>query len=350
MIDQKTFLSKFKIDPKKFEDSKLSWTVLQEIHKSFTDQKQQFEATGTYVSNRLAQVPKVHSTRLRIKNAEHLLEKIIRKALAKNDQSIDASNYAERVTDLIGIRALHLFKEDWLPIHEQISTIWELKETPVANVRKGDPQPLLDHFAEKGCKIHEHEFGYRSIHYLVISKPAKQQHLVEIQLRTIFEEGWSEIDHKIRYPYDIANPVLSQFLVVFNRLAGSADEMGSFVVLLQGELQKRQAEAATALDEKNAMIDKLQSQIKQLKIEHKDKERLRTGLDELSKSFTGDIAKLSLPVSSSLLGTSQLSGLLGHVDLSSLNRLLYGSVASPPLYSVTGTVPDPSAGKKKGKE
>ena len=89
-------------------------------------------------------------------------------------------------------------------------------------------------------------------------------HIAEIQVRTIFEEGWSEIDHKIRYPYDADNPVLGQFLVVFNRLAGSADEMGSFVKLLKRKLDSMIAETEASIEqsknevsEKNRLIDDL---------------------------------------------------------------------------------------------
>ena len=58
----------------------------------------------------------------------------------------------------------------------------------------------------------------------------------EMQVRTVFEEAWSEIDHIIRYPYDVNNPILNEYLSIFNRIVGSADEMGTFIKNLKIQL------------------------------------------------------------------------------------------------------------------
>ena len=51
---------------------------------------------------------------------------------------------------------------------------------------------------------------------------------MEIQGRTLFEEGWSEIDHDIVYPYFQDDEMLTDFSTLLNRLAGMADEMSSY--------------------------------------------------------------------------------------------------------------------------
>ena len=101
-------------------------------------------------------------------------------------------------------------------IHDFITKNWKLNETPTANVRKGDSEEFIGKFKEKDCEIHEHKFGYRSVHYIVKSQPAKELHLAEIQVRTIFEEGFSEIDHRVRYPYYQDNLILASYLDIFN--------------------------------------------------------------------------------------------------------------------------------------
>ena len=74
------------------------------------------------------------------------------------------------------------------------------------------------------------EHGYRSVHYLVSIDITKVLNIsVEIQVRTVFEEAWSEIDHIMRYPYDVDNPIITEYLGIFNRIVGSADEMGTFL-------------------------------------------------------------------------------------------------------------------------
>lgn len=49
---------------------------------------------------------------------------------------------------------------------------------------------------------------YRSLHYIIKYKG----YYVEVQGRTLFEEGWSEIDHDIVYPYF----KMIQCCVIFN--------------------------------------------------------------------------------------------------------------------------------------
>jgi len=272
MIGQSDFLDKYRIDREKFLACGLDWDELSKIAIDYDRFRPHVEPTAKYIADCLRQVDAVHSFSIRLKEPEHLIEKIIRKKLEDSSLDFSVENYRTNITDLIGIRALHLFKEDWIQIHDFITGKWELREKPIANIRKGDSESFVNEFKEKGCEIKEHRFGYRSIHYLVQSQPARDLHLAEIQVRTIFEDGWSEIDHRIRYPYDVDNPILSQYLFIFNRLAGSADEMASFVRLLKSNFE-----------EKDRAIKELREQVKKLKIEKKEKERIEAQIEALSQ-------------------------------------------------------------------
>jgi ppGpp synthetase/RelA/SpoT-type nucleotidyltranferase len=293
MLDRAEFLSKYRIAADRFAESTLGWDELEDIYQDFIASQPQFLATANYISERLRALPGVHSIKLRVKDPEHLIEKIIRKKIADPGREITRANYATALTDLIGLRALHLFKDEWRGIHDGIKSTWDLHEPPTAYIRRGDPEALIDQFKVAGCEIREHELGYRSIHYLVRSQPEKQAYVAEVQVRTIFEEGWSEVDHQVRYPYDVDNAILGQFLVIFNRLAGSADEMGSFVKLLKRELQEREQDAAAALEEKNTIISKLQERIQKLKVAKAEKDTLKKGLDELSRAVTPSTVTIS---------------------------------------------------------
>lgn len=70
------------------------------------------------------------------------------------------------------------------------------------------------------------EKPYRSVHYTIYSEQGLG---IEIQVRTLFEEAWSEIDHKLRYPYNLTNEMLSKYINIMNRLTGMGDEMGTFI-------------------------------------------------------------------------------------------------------------------------
>ncbi|MBA4239295.1 MAG: hypothetical protein C0448_01115 [Sphingobacteriaceae bacterium] len=120
------------------------------------------------------------------------------------------------------------------------------------------------------------------MHYIVETQPTKSKYFAEIQVRTIFEEAWSEIDHTVRYPYDQNNPVFLQFLMILNRLAGSADEMGTFVLFLKKELELKEAIHRDAINKKEDAIKELKDQIQKLKLDKAEKELLNISLDKLN--------------------------------------------------------------------
>lgn len=279
------FLEKYRVSEKDFKSTKLKWRELVRIFDDHISHQKEYQTISNYIFDLFNGVDSVHSIRRRIKDPEHLIEKIIRKSLEDTSLKIEFDNYKQYITDLIGVRVLHLFKDEWIQIHNKIIDIWKTIEKPTANIRKGD---IEDIYIENGCAIKEHKFGYRSVHYLIefpYSKDVKRT--VEIQVRTVFEEAWSEIDHKIRYPYDINNPILAGYLVVFNGLAGSADQMGSFIKLLKNDLDERNKQ----IEEKDRVIKELKDEIGKSKLDKPDKERMTKTLnkiigDSLLKSVT----------------------------------------------------------------
>ncbi|AYZ74426.1 GTP pyrophosphokinase [Fusobacterium necrophorum] len=231
-LDQTTFFEEFTIDKDYFDATGLEWEELVHIYEDYVQLIPSLEKEAEYIVSKLIDAPNVHSVRRRVKKAKHLIEKIIRKGKKYKDRNISVDNYREIVTDLIGIRVLHLFKDDWKGIHHNILNLWELSETPQVNIRRGDYnlQQFRESISDLNCEIIVREHGYRSVHYLVkIPITISLNVLVEIQVRTVFEEAWSEIDHIMRYPYDTDNPVITEYLAIFNRMVGCADEMGTFL-------------------------------------------------------------------------------------------------------------------------
>jgi ppGpp synthetase/RelA/SpoT-type nucleotidyltranferase len=157
---------------------------------------------------------------------------------------ITVDNYKTKITDLIGLRALHLFKDEWLELHNRISAEWGTAEKPTANYRKGDHPDLLDAYRNSGCQLQENERGYRSVHYLIHTQPGKQKVTAELQVRTLYEEAWSEIDHLYLYPYGQKDGMVAANLNVLNRISSNADEMASLVKYSSCELVKEEERAA----------------------------------------------------------------------------------------------------------
>lgn len=239
LIEREEFFKEFSISEEYFNETGLEWEMLQKIYLDYSSLVPYLEKEAEHIFSKLRDVDNVHSVRRRVKKPKHLIEKIIRKGKKYFEQNIDENNYKSILTDLIGIRVLHLFKDDWEEIHEEITRLWEPKETPQINIRRGDYNLniLREKMKDLNCDIILREHGYRSVHYLVGVQLSKDQEIfVEIQVRTVFEEAWSEIDHIIRYPYDVDNPVLTEYLAIFNRIVGSADEMGMFIKKLKSQV------------------------------------------------------------------------------------------------------------------
>ncbi|MCL1813721.1 MAG: tetratricopeptide repeat protein [Treponema sp.] len=104
------------------------------------------------------------------------------------------------ITDIIAIRVIYLFEEDQKAVEELIRAYFTVIELE----RKGDRYSFK-------------EFGYESIH-LLIEIPAELiakygdcgTDAVEIQLRTILQDAWAEVEHELFYKKDENFTLLSE--------------------------------------------------------------------------------------------------------------------------------------------
>ena len=300
------FLSRNNITAEDFEKCELDWELIKSIGVNHQSNIDKLEDLAESCTKTIQRFDKVHSVRWRVKNAEHLMEKIVRKTTKRSGYynkeylNISVENYIEMVTDLIGIRALHLFKQDCVEVINELEDTWEKSEAITAYIRKGDSEK--EYKEQDAWEVKEHKAGYRSIHFVFSTSPYKSKVFVEVQVRTIFEEGWSEIDHKIRYPNFSNNADIGAFLDIFNRLSGSADEMGSFVKALSTMIQQNKTE-----------VDRLENENQ----EHKKK--INDLLEKLkNKTSTDDISTLVTNLQAEIMNYSSLTQVenqLQHPDI-----------------------------------
>lgn len=246
MVDKKQFLDTYNMTEQDIINAKISWEELEAIYSDYQKREEQFRGLGKgFLDSYLYDIEKagIHSYRYRTKNPGHLLEKIIRKRKENFEkfEHINRDNYYKYVTDLIGIRVFFLYREDWIHFHEYITSVFEnnpkiyvedrindfdedeshyyIAERPKVYKRAGDSR-----IYDKSQIEIKSDGIYRSLHYIVKYKG----YYVELQGRTLFEEGWSEIDHDIVYPYYKDDEMLKDFSKLLNRLSGMADEMSSY--------------------------------------------------------------------------------------------------------------------------
>lgn len=254
----------------------ITWDELCAIREDYQLWVPALQNTARSFATALQDVPGVHSTRVRVKDTDHLLAKIVRKR--SPDRDINLQNYRQEMTDFIGARALHLFKEDWVDIHDNIIAIWDQHEPPTAHIRKGDDTSLYD---QVPIPHDDHPDNYRSVHYLVKTNFTKETHIVEVQVRTISEEAWGEIDHLVRYPNFVGEPVMEAFCALLSRLTGSADELASLILRqrkgAEESLQKMAELEATTQEQETqiaAIKQELEEVTQKLEISKEEKEKL----------------------------------------------------------------------------
>lgn len=286
MLDQLEFLARNDYPQDYLDDLGIPWDILERIYDNYCNLRPRLEPITESVLKELNPIEEVHSTRSRIKDPEHLIKKIIRKRKDKKSFSVTPVNYTKKITDLIGIRALHLFKEQWSAIHDVIVRKWDPLEKPTANVRVGDPKEIIQQFKNKGCKVKYHPNYYRSVHYLI---KIEDTIVAEIQVRTVFEEGWSEIDHVVRYPDELNLDLLNGYLETFNRLAGAADEMGSYVKRLKTELQNNMK---AGLDEAAQLQQELDQDVDTLELDPEKKKEFKDRYSEKLSKITGRVTPI----------------------------------------------------------
>ncbi len=233
-MNRQEFFEKYQVNEKILLDSGLEWEQLAAIKNNFEKIRKDLEIDVGYVAERLRSFERIHMVKTRIKDPEHLMEKIIRIKKQHPGLLITPDNYSCVINDLAGVRALHLFKEDWEDIHRFIVTTWDLKKAPVANISTRDDQRLIQKYKDNGCEINEHPYEYRSVHYVILFERSRTARIpVEIQVRTILEEAWSEIDHMVRYPYKDGDGIYAPYLSILNQLIAQADEISSYIKLLK---------------------------------------------------------------------------------------------------------------------
>ena len=254
------FLLKYPHVEKIIEEKNIDTEVLKDIYNDFVDYKVSYENQAGFIANILRSQAMVHTVKSRIKDPDRLIEKIIRKTEDRrlkygDDFQFTLDNYKNEINDLIGIRVIHIFKDQWQDIHEFIMKTWKVIEV-TANVRDGDNTKI---FEELDIEVRSRVSGYRSVHYLVEFYPTNEKVIAEIQVRTIFEEGYGEIDHRLRYSHVEIPEILKSNLLLFNRIVGSADEMASLINELSKEWSSKENELLKIIEEQKEEIERLKS-------------------------------------------------------------------------------------------
>ncbi len=157
-------------------------------------------------------------------------------------------NYYKIITDLIGVRIIVRYRNEWKEIHK---LIWDkfyknnrdyvedyekdyfpgkdifIAEKPIVYYRNGEKKENYEIFGKDIFKINLSDIGYSSIHYIINVNGS----YIELQVRTIFDEAWSECDHDFVYKLN-ASPkklILRRCSKMLSDITAVADNMSVFI-------------------------------------------------------------------------------------------------------------------------
>jgi len=185
----------------------------------------------------------IHSVRSRIKEREIVSEKIKKKEGRYNN--------LEDITDISGIRIITYFAEDV----DQVAEIIE-SEFVIDHDNSVDRREIMK----------SDKFGYLSLHYIVsLSEPRLilsenrrfRECKAEIQIRSILQHAWAEIEHDLGYKteLEIPHPIRRRF----TRIAGLLEIADTEFDIIRARLDEYQKEVGPRIIEKptGVLINKL---------------------------------------------------------------------------------------------
>ncbi len=182
--------------------------------------------------------PIIHSTKSRFKDPDHLIDKIKRKA--EKGVVVTKDNLFREINDLIGIRVLHLYQDQFPIINEEItkkieSGDWAFVEPPKAYTWDPESKKMYDKLK---IETELRETYYTSVHY-VITPNNPNPVSCEIQVRTLFEEIWGEIDHAINYPHPTENIASKEQLRVLAKLVSTGTRLADSIFRSHNDYLKK---------------------------------------------------------------------------------------------------------------
>lgn len=237
------------IDCEKNGECKIK-NICHDIYTDYKSYREELERVRKNFLEIIDTFPGVHLQTSRVKTLDSLLEKVITKRHqhlldAENLYSdINGGNYKDILTDLVGIRLIISYRGKWIDLHNTIverfpyiedKTLYKpnrfiphlstgkgiIAEIPVVYYAYNDD---IEAYEQTGIRAELREDGYRSIHYII----SYQHTYIEIQVRTIYDEAWSDCDHLYVYKHEEnkSHTALKELSGILCNLTNVSNELG----------------------------------------------------------------------------------------------------------------------------
>lgn len=223
--------------------------IVDDLVRHFNDDKQQRLVKTVHnqilgaITEHKELMSHVHSIKDRIKNPEHLRGKLLRiikkTRKEKNKFDINKDNLLEKINDLSGIRIIHLHTSQFKEIDRCLNHLLEdfffrLLEGPTAKTWDIEYKEI---FKSMGVEVEDNPRMYTSVHYVFVTD-SKQPVTCEIQVRTLMEEVWGEVDHTINYPEPTQSLACREQILVLARVTSSATRLVDAIFTTQKDFEE----------------------------------------------------------------------------------------------------------------
>ena len=163
----------------------------------------------------------IHFMKYRIKDEGSLRTKLERILKDSGDQDIE-----DKITDFAGVRIIHLHMDQFPDIHPLVSGILEEQKCELSDKPKAYcwDMEYEDLFRQVDVKPVQRDSMYTTVHYDIVANQ-KKRITCELQVRSLTEELWGEVSHRVNYPKESPSVSCQDQLKVLARLTSGCGRL-----------------------------------------------------------------------------------------------------------------------------
>ncbi len=190
----------------------------------------------------------MHSVLYRVKDPTHLEDKLFRKIKENNGVlRYTKANLFKKINDLAGVRILHLHTSQIKSLRELIEEIlneqrYRIISGPTAHTWDDESKA---YFKSLEIKTQPRASLYTSIHY-VLKTNTTTPYTCELQVRTLMEEVWGEVSHKINYPHETLSIACQEQIKTLARVTSAGSRLVDSLFASHAEFTQLKAAAQKA--------------------------------------------------------------------------------------------------------
>ena len=164
----------------------------------------------------------IHFIKYRIKDEKSLRAKLEKRIRANSGEQ----GLVDGITDFAGLRIVHLHMDQLSSMHPLVLDVlkeqkFELLETPKAYCWDREYEDL---FRRIGVEAVQRDSMYMTVHYDIMANQRKRV-TCELQVRSLMEELWGEVSHRVNYPKESPSVSCQDQLKVLARLTSGCGRL-----------------------------------------------------------------------------------------------------------------------------